>query len=135
MAGVKRERTWVYLVLVALAGLGLVGAIAAWLAIRSMGAPRVNAEPIPSPDGTKLLVTRVNRDRSRPTTYLDVEFKILDARSGRVELHRLTAASSTMRWSMRWVGSHAIQLESSDVGDRCWKQHPDGRWAATPCPP
>lgn len=133
MAGAKRA--WIYGIALAIAGLCVVAAVAAWLAVRSMGVPRVNAEPIPSPDRTKLLATRVNRSRADLTRYLDVEFNVLDAKTGAVLFHRVTSASARMRWSMRWLDRHEIQLTSSDIGNRCWREASSGTWTLTPCPP
>lgn len=113
---------------------GLVGIALAMLVVRCETPPRVNAGPIPSPDGTKLLVTRVNRSHADPRTFLDVEFDIVAAKSGLVRFHTVTAASARMKWSMHWLGSDQVRLESSDVGDLCWKESPAGSWAATACP-
>lgn len=83
--------------------------------------------PIPSPDGSMTLHTRIEQSRIDPITYLCVVFEIRD-NSGRILHTENTRASNTMRWNMAWVADDRIRLESSDIGTYEWKRQADGRW-------
>jgi hypothetical protein len=83
--------------------------------------------PIPSPDGSMRLHTRVEQSRSDPATHLCVIFEIRDS-SGRILYSENTKASDVMRWRMSWVGDDRIRLESSDIGTYHWRRQADGGW-------
>jgi len=85
-------------------------------------------EVIPSPDGRRNLICTVNTDRSDPTTYLCVRFRVV-VPDVRQECSIQTEASHTMRWSMRWDGNDAVVLDSADIGTHRWRRAADGTWA------
>jgi len=84
--------------------------------------------PIPSPDGTMTMHTRIDQSRDNPCVSLCVILEIRD-RSGRVLHSENTRASNTMRWNMSWVSDDRIRLESADIGTYDWCRQADGRWA------
>ena len=88
---------------------------------------RVTAPPIPSPDGSMTLHTRIERSKADLVTYLCVIFEIRD-RSGRVIHTENTRASDRMRWKLSWVSNDRIRLNSSDIGTNEWKRLADGTW-------
>ena len=80
-----------------------------------------------SPDGTMILLTNVNRNRSNPTKYLCVIIEIQDGVGN--TLHReVTPASSTQRWSIQWINNDKIHLDSSDIGQYRIERLTDGTW-------
>jgi hypothetical protein len=83
--------------------------------------------PIPSPDGSMTLHTRIERSKADLVTYLCVIFEIRD-RTGRVTHTENTRASDRMRWNLSWVSNDRIRLKSSDIGTFEWKRLADGRW-------
>ena len=83
--------------------------------------------PIPSPDGSMMLHTRIEQSRVDPRAYLCVVFEIRDG-SGRVLHAENTRASDRMRWNMSWVSDDRIRLESSDIGTYYWRKQADGGW-------
>lgn len=91
-------------------------------------AGRQGRPPLPSPDGSMTLHTRVERGRDDPGAYLCVIFEIRD-RSGRIRHSENTRASSLMRWEMAWVSDDRVRLKSSDIGTLSWRKRPDGSWA------
>lgn len=82
---------------------------------------------IPSPDGTLLLSTDINQDKSDPTQYLCVVVEIRD-KAGKVLFHENTHASSTQRWTIEWISNHEILLNSSDIGRRYIRWESSGKW-------
>jgi hypothetical protein len=90
-------------------------------------ASRRGQSPIPSPDGSMTLHTRVNQSRDDPGAYLCIIFEIRD-RSGRVLHSENTRASDLMRWDMAWLSDDRVRLKSSDVGTSFWRKQPDGVW-------
>lgn len=89
---------------------------------------------LPSPDGSKVLVTSVNNSRADMTRYLTIEFEIRDAASQTVLFSEQTGASSRLAWDIRWLSDTEIQLDSSDIGTYCWQEQA-GAWASVSCPP
>jgi len=83
--------------------------------------------PIPSPDGSMTLLTRIEQGRDDPGSYLCVIFEICDS-SGRVVHTENTRASDTMRWNLSWVSNDRIRLRSSDIGTYHWRRKADGSW-------
>lgn len=106
-------------------GLALVGLLAAGCGGRQ-GRP-----PVPSPDGTMTLHTRIERSRRDPGAYLCVILEIRD-RSGRVLHSENTRASDAMRWDVSWISNDRIRLESSDIGTYDWRKQPGGGWVREP---
>jgi hypothetical protein len=132
----KSGRALLWVVLVVLLALCLLGGgCAAVLVLTSRGDlfQRNETRRIPSPDGTKVLVTSVNRSQVDPTTYLTVQFEIRDAVTDAVLFQQGTGASDRMRWSMNWLSDDEIKLVSSDIGDYCWRESSAGSWASAPC--
>ena len=84
-------------------------------------------KPIPSPDGSMTLHTRVEQSQSDPRLYRCVIFEIRDG-SGRVLHTENTRASDLSRWTVSWVGNDRIHLESSDIGAYEWRRQTDSRW-------
>lgn len=91
-------------------------------------------EVIDSPQSDRMLVIRVNTSRDDPTRYLTLVFEVHDKASGELLHRQPTRASSRMAWSMRWLDSHTVQLDSSDVGTYCWQEQPDATWLESHCP-
>ena len=92
----------------------------------TLGCHRV-PPPLPSPDGSMLLVTSVEKSRNDPGAYLCVVFEIRSTNG--VTLHREnTRASVTMRWSVSWESNSNLVLKSSDIGDYRWWRQSDGTW-------
>jgi hypothetical protein len=87
--------------------------------------------PVPSPDGTMILHTRIERSRQDPVAYLCVIFEIRDP-SGRLLYSENTRASDTMRWNVSWVANDRIRLVSSDIGTYDWQKQPGGGWVREP---
>ena len=83
--------------------------------------------PVPSPDGSMTLHTRVEQSRADPRTYLCVIFEVRD-KSGRVLHSENTRASDRMRWEMSWVTNERVRLRSSDIGTYEWRRQADGKW-------
>lgn len=88
---------------------------------------------IPSPDGTRVLVTNVNTSQADPTAYLNLEFEIREAASDEVQFHAATGASTRMSWSLEWISNREVKLTSSDIGDYCWIEAPAGSWDRSGC--
>ena len=84
--------------------------------------------PIPSPDGSMTLHTRIEQSKADLVKYLCVIFEIRD-RTGRVIHTENTGASDRMRWNLSWVSNDRIRLKSSDIGTYEWKRLSDGTWA------
>ena len=89
--------------------------------------------PIPSPDRSMTLHTRIEQSRKDPITHLCVVFEIRDG-SGRILHTENTGASNTMRWKMAWVANDRIRLESSDIGTYEWKRQANGSWVKEQAP-
>jgi len=85
-------------------------------------------EVIPSPDGKRNLICTVSTDRSDPTTYQCVRFRVI-VPDVREECSFQTTASHTAQWSMRWDGNDAVVLDSADIGTHRWRRAADGTWA------
>jgi hypothetical protein len=83
--------------------------------------------PIPSPDGSMTLHTRIEQSRKDPIASLCVVFEIRDS-SGRILHTENTGASNAISWNMAWVADARIRLESSDIGTYEWKRQADGSW-------
>ena len=92
---------------------------------------RQGRPPIPSPDRTMMLHTRIEQSRQDPVAYLCVIFEIRD-RSGRLLYSENTRASDTMRWNVSWISNDRIRLESSDIGSYDWQKQPGGGWVREP---
>lgn len=101
-----------------------------------VGTDRARQQPqvINSPQNDRSLVISVNTSRDDPTRYLTLVFEVHDKASGELLHRQQTLASSRMAWSMRWLDSHTVQLDSSDVGTYCWQEQPEATWLETPCP-
>jgi hypothetical protein len=89
---------------------------------------RQGRPPVPSPDGTMMLHTRIEQSRQDPGAYLCVILEIRD-RSGHVLYSENTRASDAMRWNVSWVSNDRIRLDSSDIGTYDWRKQPGGGWA------
>jgi hypothetical protein len=112
----------------------LVAAAVAFVLIPGRsGAASTASQRIPSPDGSRVLVTSVNTSQADPTAYLTVEFEIRNAANGEVLFRDSTGASVRMRWSMTWLSNSEVKLTSSDIGDYCWAEAPDGSWERSSC--
>ena len=85
------------------------------------------SQTIPSPDGSMVIVTSVEKNKADPKTYLCVVFEIRN-KTGQVLIRENTHASDTMKWSMTWVSTNKIQLDSSDIGTYFWERQADGTW-------
>ena len=83
--------------------------------------------PVPSPDGSMTLATRIEQSRNDPGAYLCVVFEVRDG-SGRVLHSENTRASDTMRWNMSWISDRRIRLQSSDIGTSYWDRQEGGTW-------
>jgi hypothetical protein len=86
-----------------------------------------HSQAVSSPDGSLELVTSVERSNADPKTYLCVVFEIRD-RAGKVLHKENTRASDVSKWSMAWISTNKIQLDSSDIGTYVWEKQPDGTW-------
>jgi hypothetical protein len=91
------------------------------------GCARHGPAPVPSPDGSMTLHTRVEQSRSDLSSYLCVIFEVRD-KSGRVLHSENTRASDRMRWEMSWVTNERVRLKSSDIGTHDWRRQADGKW-------
>ncbi len=94
---------------------------------------RAALPPIPSPDGSMTLHTRIEQSKADPAAYLCVVLEIRDP-TGRVLHSENTRASDVMRWDMAWVANDRIRLKSSDIGTYDWHRQDDGRWVKEPVP-
>jgi hypothetical protein len=86
-----------------------------------------------SPDGSKVIIPAVSYNKDISDTYLFVHLKIQDTRSGEILFQQQTSASDRMRWSVSWVDDETIMLDSSDIGEYCWRADLDA-WNETICP-
>lgn len=91
------------------------------------GCARQGPAPLPSPDRSMTLRTRVEHSRSDPGAYLCVIFEVRDM-AGRVLHSENTRASDVMRWDMSWITNERIRLKSSDIGTHYWRRQADGSW-------
>jgi len=135
-AGESKRSMTVWLVAggCSLAFLCLLAAVVALFAVpKWLESSASRSERIASPDGSRVLVTSIVSDKADPTAYLTVAFEIRDAQTGEVLFSDTTGASDRMRWSMTWLSNSEIQLTSSDIGDYCWVETPDGTWDRSPC--
>ncbi|MBW2410109.1 MAG: hypothetical protein JRF72_09955 [Deltaproteobacteria bacterium] len=82
---------------------------------------------IPSPDGSLLLKSSVNQNKSDPATYLRVVVEIKDLYGNRV-FRETTPASDTMRWSLRWVSNQEILLDSAEIGRYVIRRVQNKQW-------
>ena len=73
------------------------------------------------------IVTSVEKSKADPKTYLCVVFEIRN-KVGQVLTKENTRASDTMKWSMSWVSTNKIKLDSSDIGTYFWEEQADGTW-------
>jgi hypothetical protein len=97
-------------------------------ALLAAGCNRTAAVPAQkSPDGTMTLTTSVNESRADPARYLCVVVHVADV-AGKTLHREVTPASATQRWSIRWVTSDEVLLQSSDVGSYHIRRQPDGTW-------
>ena len=88
----------------------------------------------PSPNGGKILVSRIEKSKKDAGKYLTVVFEIRRARDGALLATIETGASERMRWSARWLNARTIELDSADVGTYCWRAGSAGRWREVDCP-
>ena len=85
------------------------------------------SQTIPSPDGSLVVVTSVEKRKADPKIYLCVIFEIRD-RAGKVLHKENTHASDVSKWSIAWLSTNKIQLDSSDIGTYVWEKQSDGTW-------
>ena len=110
------------------AKLATVIALLSLLAIFSKGCGRgQGVPPQKSPDGKFTLVTSVNQSNADPRRYLCVIVDIKDS-AGKTVYHKVTPASDTQGWSIRWLDNNKIQLASSDIGTHHIRRQADGSW-------
>jgi hypothetical protein len=91
-------------------------------------------EQLLSPSGNRVILATVNRSKEDMTTYLCIKLEIKDLSANKILFNIQTHASDRMRWSIHWLGEDSILLESSDIGDRCWKEISGGVWKEAECP-
>ena len=73
------------------------------------GCARHGPAPVPSPDGSMTLHTRVEQSRSDPRTYLCVIFEVRDKSGRRPALGEHEGVGS-MRCEMSWVTNERVRL-------------------------
>ena len=95
---------------------------------------RVKPDLVYSVDGSMVIIPTINSDKSDYTSYLLVHLEIKDTRSGKTLFQVQSRASDRMRWSVYWVDTNTVLLDSSDIGSYCWKEGSDRTWAETNCP-
>lgn len=89
--------------------------------------PTPNLAPIPSPDSRLTIVPTINQSQSDPTKYLCVRFAIVDGK-GKILHQEQTAASTRMKWSLKWQSNDKIVLKSADIGTFVWQRQASGEW-------
>lgn len=103
-------------------------ALLSFMAIFSNGCgPGRGMPPQKSPDGKFAFVTSVNESNADPRRYLCVIVDIKDS-VGKTVYHKVTPASDTQSWSIRWLDNNKIELASSDIGTHHIRRQPDGSW-------
>lgn len=98
-----------------------------FVAMFTKGCGRVQVPPQKSPDGNFTLSTTVNDSNADPRRYLCVIVDIKDA-GGKTVYHKITPASDTQGWSIRWLDNNKIELASSDIGTHHIRRQADGNW-------
>ena len=91
------------------------------------GCGRQSLAPQPSPDGSMLLVTSLEKPPGKGRMPLCLAFEIRST-NGTVLHRENTRGSDTMRWSMAWQDNSTVTLESSDIGTYSWQRQEDGSW-------
>jgi hypothetical protein len=86
-----------------------------------------------SGDREKVVVPTINYNKQDKWTYLCVNLEVRDTQSGKTLFMVQTQASDRMKWSVFWVGTDIIRLDSADIGSFCWKEESE-KWGETKCP-
>src|SRR5690349_12225326 len=101
-----------------------VAMVAPLLAIGGCSPPPTR---IPSPDAALELLASVETSKADLTSYRCVVIEIRN-KAGQVLYKENTHASDTMNWSIAWVSTNKIRLDSSDIGTYFWVQQAQGGW-------
>ena len=106
----------------------IVIALLSFVAVFSRGCGRAQGvPPQKSPDGKFSVVTTINTSKADPLRYLCVIVDIKDS-AGKTVYHKITPASDTQGWSIRWLDNNKIELASSDIGTHHIRRQSDGIW-------
>ena len=114
--------------------LGLITII--WIALILFcftGVRQYVPQPVYSKDGEKVIVPTINYSKEDIGTYLCVNLEVPETQSGKTLFTVQTHASDRMKWSVSWVSTSIMRLDSSDIGSYCWKEE-SGSWGKTICP-
>jgi hypothetical protein len=90
-------------------------------------------DPVYSADGDKVIIPTINYSKQDMGTYLCVNIEVRYTHSRKTLFNVQTYASDRMKWSVDWVGNDVVKLDSSDIGEYCWKEE-SGNWGETRCP-
>jgi len=91
-------------------------------------------KPVYSVDGARVIIPTIIFNKETLDTYLLVHIEVQDVKYGETLFQVQTRASSRMNWSVDWVDTDTIILNSSDIGSYCWTESINGKWIEVNCP-
>ncbi len=129
----NRNILWIALTIITVVGLCIVGSIvrAVYLSFDQRQPKEIDA--IYSPDGNLVINSAINESSEDQKYYLCVKIIIRDVSTEKFLWEKQTSASSTMKWSLHWLNNNTIKLQSSDIGDYCWKREHEDMWVEIDC--
>ncbi|HYE68683.1 MAG TPA: hypothetical protein VEA58_08725 [Anaerovoracaceae bacterium] len=90
-------------------------------------------DPVYSPSGKRVIAPTVNMSKEDMKKYLCLYIEVKETDTGNVLFAHQTDASVRMRYSFHWISDDFIKMQSSDIGDYCWREGSGGVWESAAC--